>query len=114
VGPDYAAVLYGGQAPHVGTCVLAVPRPSLTGDGHCSCTSSVINVPCHKDEIVCRHVAETLCRRKQSVVVCTGGIHMDCATPAQIAEIQQGVDTLLEKLSCAEIEPAEKEWRSSK
>ena len=95
VGEDIAAVLCGGDKPHVGCTVLAVPRPSLTGDGSASCTSSVLNVTGHKDEQLCRYVAETLCKRHGVTVVCTGGFHKDNITPEEIREVQNAVISLL-------------------
>ena len=95
VGEDIAAVLSGGDRPHIGCAVLAVPRPSLTGDGSASCTSSVLNLTGHKDEQLCRFAAETLCRRYQVPVTCTGGFHKDRITPEEIREI---TDTLRELL----------------
>ncbi len=44
LGEDYHIMLRGGDKPHIGCTVLAVPRPSLTGDGSISVTSSVLNV----------------------------------------------------------------------
>lgn len=89
VGEDIAAILYGGDKPHVGCAVLTVPRPSLTGDGSVSCTSSVLNVSGHKDEQICRYAAETLSRRYGVTVTCAGGFHIDGITPEQIGEIQE-------------------------
>lgn len=86
-GNDYAILVEGGESPHIGCTVLAVPRPSLRGDGAVSCTSSVLNVTGHKDEEICREIAETICKRKGSVVVCTGGFHADGITAEQIGEL---------------------------
>ena len=94
VGEDIAAVLYGGDKPHIGCTVLAVPRPSLTGEGM-SCTSSVLNVTGHKDEILCRLVAETLCKRHGVTVSCCGGFHQDGITKEEIAEVQNALSALL-------------------
>lgn len=58
VGEDYQILLQGGERPHIGCTVLAVPRPSLTGSGACSSTASVLNLPGHKDEALCRLLAE--------------------------------------------------------
>lgn len=33
VGDDMLIIVEGGDKPHIGTAVLAVPRPSLTDDG---------------------------------------------------------------------------------
>lgn len=87
LGSDYHILVSGGERPHIGCTVLAVPRLSLDGSGNMSSTASVLNVTGHKDEEVCRYLAEKVSAGKQSTVVCTGGIHMDGITKEQIAEI---------------------------
>ncbi len=89
LGDDYCVSLWGGEKPHIGCAVLAIPRPSLTGDGSVSVTSSVLNVTGHKDEELCRYVAEQIARRKNAVTVCTGGFHMDQITEEQICEVRR-------------------------
>lgn len=74
VEEDIAAILHGGDRPHIGCAVLAIPRPSLRDDGSASCTSSVLNVLGHKDEALCRYVAEALCKQYGGTVVCSGGL----------------------------------------
>lgn len=86
IGSDILLCVRGGEKPHIGCMVQAVPRESLTGDGSLSVTSSVINVIGHKDEFLCRELAEQICRRSGAVVVCTGGFHMDGITKEQIGE----------------------------
>lgn len=95
VGEDICAVLYGGEKPHIGCTVLAVPRPSLKGDGSMSCTSSVINLTGHKDEQICRYAAEELCRKHQVSVTCTGGFHVDGITKEQLSELMRALDDIL-------------------
>ena len=73
LGEDYHILLSGGERPHIGCTVLAVPRPSLDGSGKMSSTASVLNVTGHKDEEVCRYLAEKVSAGKNAVVVCTGG-----------------------------------------
>ena len=87
LGSDYHILVSGGERPHIGCTVLALPRPSLDGSGRISSTASVLNVMGHKDEEVCRYLAETVSAGKNAIVVCTGGIHMDGITKEQIAEI---------------------------
>ena len=41
IGEDFQICLAGGEKPHIGCVVQAVPRESLTGDGSWSATSSV-------------------------------------------------------------------------
>lgn len=97
VGEDCLIVLEGGDSPHIGGCVLAVPRPSLTGEG-ISCTSSVINVSGHKDEQLLRLLAEKKCKTSGQVVVCTGGFHKDNITKDQIREAEKAAAEIAESL----------------
>ncbi len=94
LGDDYHIAFQGGQKPHIGCTVLAVPRPSLTGDDSVSVTSSVLNVTGHKDEQICRYLAEETAKKKQAVTVCTGGFHFDDITAEQIQEVMEAVREL--------------------
>ena len=62
-------------------------KASLTGNGTISVTSSILNLTGHKDEALCRRLAEKLCRETGRVVVCTGGFHIDNMKPEQIDEV---------------------------
>ena len=89
LGSDYHILVSGGERPHIGCTVLALPRPSLDGSDKMSSTASVLNVMGHKDEEVCRYLAEKVSAGKKATVVCTGGIHMNGITKEQIAEIME-------------------------
>ncbi len=93
IGNDILITIKGGDKWHIGTAVLAVPRLSLTGDGTMSSTSSVLNVTGHKDEILCRMLAEKISKKYGVNVVCTGGFHVDNMSHKQIEEV---VDALQE------------------
>lgn len=96
VGEDCHLLLWGGDKPHLGCTVLAVPRPSLSGEGT-SATSSVVNLPGHKDEALCRQLAEEVAADSGCVTVCSGGIHVDNITADGITEIQEAIDGLVEE-----------------
>lgn len=98
IGEDLVVHLYGGEKPHIGTVILSQPRPSLCNDGRMSATSSILNIVGHKDEFVCRKLAEKAAAELQTNVVCTGGIHIDDIAPAQIEQIIKGVDKLSAQL----------------
>lgn len=98
IGEDILICLEGGNAPHIGCVVQAVPRSSLTGDGSTSATASVLNLTGHKDEFLCRKLAERVCSETGAVTVCTGGFHLDGITKEQIESVVQTVDEI-----CAEI-----------
>lgn len=87
LGEDLLLVIRGGDKPHIGCTILTIPRPSLKGDGTCSCTSSVLNVTGHKDEEICRYLAEKAAKKYNCTVVCTGGFHVDHMKPEEIREL---------------------------
>ena len=80
LGDDYHILVSGGECPHIGCTVLAIPRPSLDG-----------SVTGHNDDEEWRYLAEKLSAVKKTTVVCTGGIHMDGITKEQIAEIVEAM-----------------------
>lgn len=94
--------LYGGESFHVGTAVLSVPRPSLAESGKTSATSSVMNLPSHKDEVIARAEAERLAAALGEPVVCVGGIHIDNAKPHELQALQnsarEAVDGLIRQI----------------
>lgn len=87
IGDDKLVTVHGGEMPHIGCAVMSIPRPSLTGDGSISATSSVLNVTGHKDEEICRRIAEKIAASENCTVVCTGGFHVDNITEEQIKEL---------------------------
>lgn len=99
LGDDIVALLAGGEREHIGSAVLALPRPSLRGDGTLSSTSSVLNVPGHKDEALCRLVADYLSSRLGCRVAVTGGFHSDNLSSSQIEETVTAVKESLQPIS---------------
>ena len=98
LGDDYNITISGGDKPHVGSSVLAIPRQSLTGDKSISTTSSVMNMIGHKDEQICRYLAEKVCINKNAVVICSGGFHVDNISKDGINEVLQAVKELAEMI----------------
>lgn len=92
-GNGLNGLLVGGEKPHVGGVVLAIPRPSLSGKGW-SADVYIMPVPGHKDVDVARKVAETLARELRCSVVVTAGIHSDHLRPEELSEIIGHCDTL--------------------
>lgn len=98
VGDDILVCLQGGERAHLGCVVQTEPRESLTGDGSVSATSSVLNYVGHKDEVICRYVAEKISGELNRRVVCTGGFHKDGILPEEIREVQVAVERLTERV----------------
>lgn len=61
-------------------------------------TASVLNVTGHKDEEICRHVAERLSAETGRTVVCTGGVHLDGITPEEIGAVREAAGRMTERL----------------
>jgi hypothetical protein len=76
VGDDVVVAVGGGDRPHVGCVVLAVPTPGRGATGFAA-SCSVLTIPPHKEEPVARAVAECVCRRLGRVTVVTAGVHED-------------------------------------
>lgn len=97
-GEDLSVTVFGGTRPHVGCVCLAVPRPSLTGDGSISATVSTLNLTGHKDDEIASRFAAALAKSGNRVCVVTCGIHADGLTGAELETIRSGAQTLLEQL----------------
>jgi len=90
--------LYGGTLEHVGSVVVSVPRPSLLDSDRTSVTSSVINLPSHKEELVGRRAAEMLVLALGLPVVCVAGIHVDGATDDELKSLTKYTDEVVSLL----------------
>ena len=99
IGEDLQICLAGGEKPHIGCVVQAVPRESLTGDGSWSATSSVWNRTGHKDEMLCRMLAEKVCSACRVVTVCSGGVHINGITGEQIRELVDAMERIGDEMA---------------
>jgi hypothetical protein len=88
-------MVFGGSS-HIGSVVLAEPRPSRTGRG-VSCTSQVLNRVGHKDERIARMFAEEICKARGEPVLCVCGVHIDNATKSDIMKLEKNAKELLKK-----------------
>lgn len=97
MGKDYTLAVYGGDTPHVGSVVMSIARPSLSGEG-ISATSSVLNGVGHKDEAVARLFAEAIAKAKNCTAVCACGIHVDAITTEQLELVRACCGRLLRRV----------------
>jgi hypothetical protein len=77
VGEDLVIVVGGGEQPHVGCVVLAVPYHSKADPESWSSSCSVLTIPPHKEEPIARGIAERVARASGRVTVVTAGVHDD-------------------------------------
>lgn len=84
LGGDMVLILGGGERPHVGAVVLKVPGEEV----------QTITSGTHKDHHVLVPLAEAASRRYGNVIVATGGVHIDHATPEDIRIILRNCKAL--------------------
>ena len=96
-GKDIQIYLGGGALPHIGSVAISQPRPSLKDPDQNSCTTSVINLPGHKDDRPAVLFAEGFCKKYSCLTVVSAGIHINDATQEQLEKIMSLAGKLLEK-----------------
>ncbi|MEK6710917.1 MAG: hypothetical protein AABZ64_10090 [Nitrospinota bacterium] len=89
VGEDLWVTLAGGTRPHIGSLILASPRPSLRDPSQTSATSSVLNRPGHLDERPGRALAERLAAALDRHVALACGIHYDGLDAPAVARVEE-------------------------
>lgn len=94
-GNGINGLLTGGEKPHVGGVVLALPRLSLSGKGW-STDVYITPVPGHKDVSVAQTAAETIARAIHLPVAITAGIHSDNLGQEELHKIIGYCHTLTE------------------
>jgi len=98
IGSDLLVSLYGGSKPHIGSVVVALPRPSLKDKKQMSSTSSVYNFLGHKDYVIAQRVAELLSSRLNKNVVVVAGIHIDGISKKGIAKVIENCDKIAQEI----------------
>jgi hypothetical protein len=99
IGADLLVVVSGGDAPHIGSVAVALPRPSLQNRRIMSATSSVYNLPGHKDQAIAQRVSEVLSSTLNCTVVVTAGFHRDGISGQGIKRVLENAEELAEKIS---------------
>ena len=101
IGTDLLVVVSGGDAPHIGSVAVALPRPSLHKRRIMSATSSVYNLPGHKDQVIAQRVSEALASKLDCTVVVTAGFHRDGISREGIKRVVENADKLAQKIHAA-------------
>ena len=98
IGADLLVVITGGDKPHIGSVAVAMPRPSLQVRGVMSATSSVYNIPGHKDQVIAQRISEVLSSGLNRTVVAVAGFHLDGLSEKGIKTVTANVERLAEKI----------------
>lgn len=90
--------VHGGTLPHVGGMALAAPGPVLHGRQLSRADVWTATVPGHKDAEAARGVARRLAIALQQPASVSCGIHVDDATPDDLAQLGRNVDAAVDAL----------------
>lgn len=93
-GNGLNGLLTGGEKPHIGGVALAVPRPSLSGQGWSS-DLYLTPVPQHKDIDLAAPLADQLARLIRYPVVISAGVHSERLSRAELKQIQDNFQQLM-------------------
>jgi hypothetical protein len=91
VGPDLVLWL-SGNGQHVGAIALADLDPQ-SGRAYVQCLSA----PGHRDDILARDMAMSVCRQLRRRVLVYGGIHLDDITDTELEQIVANAERLAER-----------------
>lgn len=98
IGSDLLVVISGGDRPHIGSIAVAMPRPSLQNRGVMSATSSVYNLPGHKDQVIAQRVSEVLSSKLGRNVVVMAGFHSKGISEKGIKKVIENTEKLARKI----------------
>jgi hypothetical protein len=98
-GEDVTIVAGGGSRPHIGAVATAISLPSLKDPGRLTTTASVMSVPGHKEDQVVRAAALQLAKTLETTVTVSAGLHVDNATPADIEQLVNHFNELVEQIA---------------
>jgi hypothetical protein len=98
ISSDLLVVISGGDKPHIGSVAVAMPRPSLQNRRVMSATSSVYNLPGHKDQVIAQRVSEVLSARLNCNVVVTAGVHLDDIGQKGVKRVLENAEKLARKI----------------
>lgn len=90
--------IYGGTHEHIGSVIVSQAGPASWNADRLYATSSVVNLPSHRDETVAREAAERAALCLRVPIVCIAGLHIDSATENDIAVLVNNAKVVVSKL----------------
>ncbi len=92
IGEDILAIIGGGKI-HIGAVGLSFP-PSFNK----LTSTSIITVPGHKDDVICKKIGEKLAKKFKKIVTTVSGIHYDDLKKEDIEKILNLSEKLADKI----------------
>lgn len=95
-GKGLCGFISGGESAHVGGTAYAVPRKKSSGEG-LTADVSIICGPGHKDVYMAQTLAKLISIPTNEAVSLTAGVHVDKASPEELAQLQSNCITVAEE-----------------
>jgi len=97
--PDGLSILlYGGDKPHIGAVALSIPRQSLKNKKSISCSTSILTITGHKDDLIAKEMAEVISKNINKTVVVIAGVHIEEASERDIEKVKRNCRKASKKL----------------
>lgn len=96
-GRDVVVVVGGGTKYHTGAVAAAISLPSLKDPAKQTTTASTLSMPGHKEDQIAREAALKLAKALDTTVTVAVGIHVDDASPDQIALMVENYHLLIDQ-----------------
>jgi hypothetical protein len=96
-GDDIQIYVGGGSQAHIGGAAVSLPHDGIHGAAGRSCTTSVFNIPGHRDGRVAEMFADAFCRAFGCAVCVSAGVHVDGADEADVKRLLSVCAALLER-----------------
>ena len=90
--------LFGGDKPHIGAVALSIPRKSLKDKKSISCSTSILTVTGHKDDVIVKEMSEAISKAANITVTVVAGIHIDNAGKKDIEQVMRNCRKASQKL----------------
>ena len=90
--------LFGGDKPHIGAVALSIPRKSLKDKKSISCSSSILTVTGHKDDVIAKEMSEAISKAANITVTVVAGVHIDNARKSDIEQVRRNCRKASQKL----------------
>lgn len=94
-GDDLVVVITGGEKPHIGAAVLAVPCNTIGYENTQSASANVLVVQGHREDELARKCALLLSKTLHKTILLSCGIHSDNGSETEILVLIENMERII-------------------
>lgn len=94
IGTDILVRVWGGEKPHIGSVAVSVADDCIGSDGKFRATTSVFNLPGHREDEITRMFSSEIAVALGTTTVVCAGVHIESITVNEISEIMENAREL--------------------